>query len=307
MSNMKEPAPNTHISLSLTEDEAIDFKKKSQLKEIWRRMKKNKMAIVGLCIFALIVFCTVFADLIVDYDKGIEQVIEIRLQGPSAEHWFGTDMYGRDMFARIIHGTRYSFIMGVAAVMVGIAIGGTLGAVAGYYGGIVDTVIMRIMDTIMCIPFMLLSLTIVSALGPGLVNVLIALMLSMVPNYTRVIRSAILTVTGMDFIEAAKSCGTPNRYIVFKHILPNAIGTVIVQATMSVGSTIIAAAGMSFIGMGIQPPAPEWGSMLSEGREYMRYSSYIVLFPGLAIALSALALNLMGDGLRDALDPRLKD
>lgn len=307
MSNMKEPAPNTHISLSLTEDEAIDFKKKSQLKEIWRRMKKNKMAVVGLCIFSLIVFCTVFADLIVDYDKGIEQVIEIRLQGPSAEHWFGTDMYGRDMFARIIHGTRYSFIMGVVAVMVGIAIGGTLGAVAGYYGGIVDTVIMRIMDTIMCIPFMLLSLTIVSALGPGLVNVLIALMLSMVPNYTRVIRSAILTVTGMDFIEAAKSCGTPNRYIVFKHILPNAIGTVIVQATMSVGSTIIAAAGMSFIGMGIQPPAPEWGSMLSEGREYMRYSSYIVLFPGLAIALSALALNLMGDGLRDALDPRLKD
>ena len=307
MSNRKEPVPNTHVSLSLTEDEAVNFKKKSQIKEVWRRMKKNKMAIVGLCIFALIVFCTIFADLIVDYDKGIEQVIEIRLQGPSAEHWFGTDMYGRDMFARIIHGTRYSFIMGVVAVMVGIAIGGTLGAVAGYYGGIVDTVIMRIMDTIMCIPFMLLSLTIVSALGPGLVNVLIALMLSMVPNYTRVIRSAILTVTGTDFIEAAKSCGTPNRYIVFKHILPNAIGTVIVQATMSVGSTIIAAAGMSFIGMGIQPPAPEWGSMLSEGREYMRYSSYIVLFPGLAIALSALALNLMGDGLRDALDPRLKD
>ncbi len=307
MSNRKEPVPNTHVSLSLTEDEAVNFKKKSQIKEVWRRMKKNKMAIVGLCIFALIVFCTIFADLIVDYDKGIEQVIEIRLQGPSAEHWFGTDMYGRDMFARIIHGTRYSFIMGVVAVMVGIAIGGTLGAVAGYYGGIVDTVIMRIMDTIMCIPFMLLSLTIVSALGPGLVNVLIALMLSMVPNYTRVIRSAILTVTGTDFIEAAKSCGTPNRYIVFKHILPNAIGTVIVQATMSVGSMIIAAAGMSFIGMGIQPPAPEWGSMLSEGREYMRYSSYIVLFPGLAIALSALALNLMGDGLRDALDPRLKD
>lgn len=307
MSNNKDTSPNTHISLSLTEDEAINFKKKSQLKEVWRRMKKNRMAVLGLCIFILIVLCTIFADLIVDYDKGIEQNIDIRLQGPSAEHWFGTDMYGRDMFARIIHGTRYSFVMGVVAVIVGIAIGGTLGAVAGYYGGIVDTVIMRIVDTIMCIPFMLLSLTIVSALGPGLVNVLIALMLSMVPNYTRVIRSAILTVTGMDYIEAAKSCGTPNRYIIFKHVLPNAIGTVIVQATMSVGSTIIAAAGMSFIGMGIQPPAPEWGSMLSEGREFMRYSPYIVLFPGLAIAFSALALNLMGDGLRDALDPRLKD
>lgn len=305
--NMKDASPKKHVSLSLTEDEAVNFKKKSQLKEVWRRMRKNKMAVVGLCIFTVIVLCTIFADLIVDYDKGIDQNIEIRLQGPSAEHWFGTDMYGRDMFARIIHGTRYSFVMGIVAVIVGITIGGTLGAVAGYYGGIVDTVIMRIMDTVMCIPFMLLSLTIVSALGPGLVNVLIALMLSMVPNYTRVIRSAILTVTGMDYIEAAKSCGTPNRYIVFKHVLPNAIGTVIVQATMSVGSTIIAAAGMSFIGMGIQPPAPEWGSMLSEGREYMRYSPYIVLFPGLAIAFSALALNLMGDGLRDALDPRLKD
>lgn len=307
MSNTKNTSTNTHISLSLTEEEAVSFKKKSHLKEVWRRMKKNRMAVVGLCIFMVIIFCTIFADLIVGYDEGITQNIDIRLQGPSAEHWFGTDMYGRDMFARIIHGTRYSFVMGVVAVVVGIAIGGILGAVAGYYGGKVDTIIMRIMDTIMCIPFMLLSLTIVSALGPGLVNVLIALMLSMVPNYTRVIRSAILTVAGMDYIEAAKSCGTPNRYIIFKHVLPNAIGTIIVQATMSVGTTIIAAAGMSFIGMGIQPPAPEWGSMLAEGREYMRYSPYIVLFPGLAIAFSALALNLMGDGLRDALDPRLKD
>lgn len=289
------------------EAELLSFKKKSQLSEIWRRMKKNRLAMVGLVIFALIVLCTIFADLIVPYQRGIDQVMSVRLQPPSGAHIFGTDMYGRDIFARIIHGTRYSFVMGVIAVLVGITIGGVLGAVAGYYGGMVDAVIMRIVDTIMCIPFMLLSLTIVTALGPGLVNVLIALMISMVPNFTRVIRSAILTVAGMDFIEAARSCGTPNRFIVFKHVLPNAIGTVIVQATMSVGSTIIAAAGMSFIGMGIQPPAPEWGSMLSEGREYMRYSPYIVLFPGLAIAFSALSLNLMGDGLRDALDPRLKD
>ena len=299
--------PRGSATLSFTEDELVNFKKKSQIAEIWRRMRKNKLAMVGLGIFIVIVLCTTFADVIVPYETGIIQVMEERMMPPGGGHIFGTDMYGRDIFARIIHGTRYSFVMGVFAVLVGISAGGVLGAVAGYYGGIVDTVIMRVVDTVSCIPFMLLSLTIVSALGPGLINVLLALMIAMVPNYTRVIRSAILTVANMDFIEAARACGTPNRAIVFKHVLPNAIGTVIVQATMSVGGTIIAAAGMSFIGMGIQPPAPEWGSMLSEGREYMRYSPFIVLFPGLAIAMSALSLNLMGDGLRDALDPRLKD
>jgi len=283
------------------------YKKKSQSKEIWKRMKRNKISMVGLTIFAIILFCTIFADIIVPYQVALEQDIGNRLLSPSTEHWFGTDTFGRDIFARIIHGTRNSLVMGMGAVMVGITLGGILGATSGYYGGKIDTLIMRFMDTIMCIPFMLLALAIVAALGPGLVNVLIALMISMVPSYTRVIRSAILTVVGQDYIEAAKSCGTPDRFIILKHILPNAIGPIIVQATMSVGTMIIWAASMSFLGMGIQPPTPEWGSMLSEGKDYMLYAPHLVLFPGMAIALTALSLNLMGDGLRDALDPRLKD
>lgn len=283
------------------------YKKKNRIREIWKQMKKNKIAMLGLTIFLLIVFCTIFADIIVYYQMALKQNMDVRLQPPSASHWFGTDVYGRDIFARIIHGTRNSLVMGIGAVIVGISLGGIFGAVAGYYGGIIDMCIMRVMDTIMCIPFMLLALAIISALGPGLVNVLIALMLSMVPYYTRVIRSAILTVTGQDFIEAAKSCGTPDRYIILKHILPNAIGPVIVQATMSVGTMIIWAASMSFLGMGIQPPTPEWGSMLSEGKDYMLHSPHLVIFPGMAIVLTALSVNLLGDGLRDALDPRLKD
>lgn len=296
---------------SITEMNTINikkkYKKKSQFKEIWKRMKRNRIAMFGLAIFALIVFCTIFADLLVPYKVALEQNIGIRLQPPSAVHWFGTDVYGRDIFARIIHGTRNSLVMGIGAVIVGISLGGVFGAAAGYYGGRIDALVMRVMDTIMCIPFMLMALAIVAALGPGLVNVLIALMLSMVPYYTRVIRSAILTVIGQDFIEAAKACGTPDRYIILKHILPNAIGPVIVQATMSVGSMIIWAAAMSFLGMGIQPPTPEWGSMLSEGKDYMLYAPHLVIFPGMAIVLTALSINLMGDGLRDALDPRLKD
>ena len=283
------------------------YKKKSRLGEIWKRMKRNKIAMVGLVMFGLIALCTVFANLIIPYQTGLEQNIGIRLQPPTSAHWFGTDVYGRDIFARIIHGARNSLIMGIGAVVVGISLGGLFGATAGYYGGRIDTVISRLMDIIMCIPFMLMALAIVAALGPGLVNVLIALMLSMVPYYTRVIRSAILTVTGMDFIEAARASGTPDRWIILKHIIPNAIGPVIVQATMSVGNMIIWASAMSFLGMGIQPPTPEWGSMLSEGKDYMLYAPHLVMFPGLAIVLTALSINLMGDGLRDALDPRLKD
>ena len=282
-------------------------KKNRRTAEVWRRMRKNKVAMVGLVIFSIILLCTIFADLIVSHDVALEQVMDHRYAKSSSTLWFGGDLYGRDIFARIIHGTRNSLIMGIGAVAVGITLGGLLGSLAGYYGGLADMVISRVLDTIMCMPFMLLALAIVAALGPGLVNVLIALMLSMVPYYTRVIRSAILNVAGMDFIRAGKACGTPNYLIILKHILPNAIGPIIVQATMSVGSMIINSAAMSFLGMGIQPPEPEWGAMLSEGKDYMLYAPHLVIFPGLAIMLTALSVNLMGDGLRDALDPRLKD
>jgi len=283
------------------------YKKKSQAANIWKRMKRNRIAMVGMVLFTIIILVVIFANAIAPYSNAIHQDMSVRLQGPSLAHLFGTDAYGRDVFARIVYGSRYSVLSGIIGVFVGISLGGILAAIAGYYGGKLDTIIMRVMDTLMSIPLMLLALAIVAALGPGLVNALMALMLAMIPYYTRVIRSAMLTIVGQDFIEAARSCGTPDRFIIIKHILPNAVGTVIVQATMSVGAMIINAAGLSFLGMGIQPPTPEWGAMLSEGKDYMMYAPYLVLFPGLAITITALSLNLMGDGLRDALDPRLKD
>lgn len=288
-------------------EQTVQFKKKSNAKEIWRRFRRNKTAMIGLVIFTVILLAVIFAGAIVPYEKALEQDIVNRLQGPSMEHWLGTDAYGRDIFARILHGGRRSLFMGIIAVAVGICIGGVLGACAGYYGGKIDTIIMRIMDTIMGIPFMLLALAIVAALGAGLTNVLIALVISMIPSYTRIIRSVILTVVGQDYIEAARACGSQDRFIIIKHIIPNAIGPVIVQATMSVGTMIIWAASMSFLGMGVQPPTPEWGYMLSEGKDYILTAPHLVIFPGLAIVLTALSLNLLGDGLRDALDPKLKD
>ncbi|HIR14878.1 MAG TPA: ABC transporter permease [Candidatus Choladousia intestinavium] len=285
----------------------IRIKKKSQAGDIWRRFLKNKTAVLGLVIFAAIMLAAIFADFIVSYDKGITQNILERLQGPSAAHWFGTDNFGRDIFARVIHGSRNSLLVGIGAVAIGITVGGLLGSIAGFYGGKIDSVIGRIMDTIMSIPLMLLVLSLVTALGNSLINVLLAMMIANIPQYVRIVRAAILSVVGQDYIEAAKACGTSNFKIIIKHVIPNAIGPIIVQATMAVGTMILNAAGISFLGMGIQPPTPEWGSMLNEGKQFMTMYPYIVVFPGIAIGLTALALNLMGDGLRDALDPKLKD
>ena len=284
-----------------------NVKKYSQSREVWQRFCRNKLAVFGLVLFLVIVLLAIFADVIAPHGIELEMNMADRLQPPSGAHWFGTDNFGRDVFARIVHGARYSLVVGLVAVAVGITIGGVLGAVAGFFGNLVDTAIMWIMDTLMCIPYMLLVLSVVAALGANLQNVVIAIVISTIPIYTRVIRSSVLTVVGMDYIEAARSCGTPDRFIILRHVLPNAIGPVIVQATMSVGTTIISAASTSFLGMGVQPPTPEWGAMLSESKNFITSQPYLVLFPGVAIGLTVLALNLMGDGLRDALDPKLKD
>ncbi len=283
------------------------YKKKSRFKEFWRRMRKSKAGMFGLCLFLLIVLVAACADLIVPYEQALAQDPMNRMQVPSQAHIFGTDIYGRDIFARIVYGTRYTLLIGLCAVALGITLGCIIGSIAGYFGGMVDSIIMRIMDTIVCIPFMLMALSIVAALGPGLFNVLIALIIANIPTYTRVIRSAMLTVVDSDYVEAAKACGVKDLEIIFHHILPNALGVIIVQATMTFGSMIISASTMSFLGMGIKPPTPEWGYMLSEGKNYIMYAPHMVIFPGLAIVLTVLSLNLMGDGLRDALDPRLKD
>ena len=276
-------------------------------KEIWRRFCKNKAAVIGLIILTVIVLLAVCADLIVPYEKVISQSGSERLLAPSAAHWFGTDEYGRDLFARVIHGARYSLFIGVATSLIALIVGAVLGASAGYFGGVVDNIICRITDVFLCVPPILLSLAVVAALGANLRNLIIAITVSCIPGNVRLVRSVVMTVAEEDYIEAARSYGTSKARIIFRYVLPNAMGPIIVNTTMSIAGMILSAAGLSFIGMGIQPPSPEWGALLSEAEAYMFTAPYMLLFPGIFIILSALSFNLVGDGLTDALDPKLKD
>jgi peptide/nickel transport system permease protein len=291
----------------MTDKNATPIKKRSALSETWRRIKKNKAAMFGLAVIVIFALISMSASLISPYDAAIKQNPRIRLQGPSAEHIFGTDGYGRDVFARLIHGSRISLTLGFATTLISVLFGGFFGAAAGFYGGKVDAIIMRICDIMMCIPGILLALAMVAALGPSMTNLMIAITISNVPGFVRLVRASILSVVDQEFVEAARACATSDLRIIFKHILPNAMGPIIVQATMSIAGMLLVASSLSFLGMGIQPPTPEWGAMLGEAREYMRTAGYLILFPGLAVAFAALAFNLLGDGLRDALDPRLKN
>ena len=284
------------------------FKKRSQLSLIWHRLSRNKLAMLGLLLMTVIFGLALCADLIADYDQAVVGMnIMERLQPPSAKHWFGTDGYGRDVFARVVHGSRLSLSLSIVSMAIAVAVGSLIGAISGYYGGKIDDVLMRLMDMLLAIPPMLMSISIVAALGRSMVNLMLALALAYMPVFARVIRSSILSVKGQEFVEAAKACGTSDARIIMRHIVPNAIGPIIVQATLAMGSAILTISSLSFMGMGIQPPQPEWGTMLYEGRDLIRTSPYLVVFPGLAIAVSVLSLNLLGDGLRDALDPRLKN
>lgn len=282
-------------------------KKRSMAAEIWQRLLRNKMAMLGLFILIVLALAAIFADVIADYDTMVvAQNISERLQGPSAAHWFGTDEFGRDIFARIIHGSRVSLTVGLISVSVSLIVGGSLGAFAGFYGGRVDNVIMRIMDIFLAIPSILLAITIVAALGTNLVNVMLAIGVSGIPTFARIVRAAVMGVKDQEFVESARAIGAGSVTIIFREILPNCMAPIIVQSTLSVASAILSTASLSFIGLGVQPPDPEWGAMLSSGRNFLRDAVHITLFPGLAIIITILALNLLGDGLRDALDPRLK-
>ena len=284
------------------------FKKRSQLSLIWHRLSRNKLAMLGLFLMTTILTLAFCADLIADYNQTVVGMnIMERLQPPSAKHWFGTDGYGRDVFARVVHGSRLSLSLSIISMAIAVAVGSLIGAISGYYGGKIDDVLMRLMDMLLAIPPMLMSISIVAALGRSMVNLMLALALAYMPVFARVIRSSILSVKGQEFVEAAKACGTSDARIIMRHIVPNAVGPIIVQATLAMGSAILTISSLSFMGMGIQPPQPEWGTMLYEGRDLIRTSPYLVVFPGLAIAVSVLSLNLLGDGLRDALDPRLKN
>ncbi|MCR5161092.1 MAG: ABC transporter permease [Lachnospiraceae bacterium] len=282
-------------------------RRNSQLKEFWRRFRKNRTAMLGFVILAVIIGIAVFADLIVPYSKCIEQIGADRLQTPNPAHWFGTDELGRDLFSRVVHGSRYSLFVGVATSLTALVIGAVLGASAAYFGGMIDNVIMRIIDVFMCVPPILLSLAVVSALGTNLRNLIIAITISCIPGNVRLIRSVVLTVAEQDYVEAARSYGTSNGRIIFRYVLPNAMGPIIVNTTMMISSMILSAAGLSFIGMGIQPPTPEWGALLSNAQTYIFSAPYLLFFPGIFIILTSLAFNLVGDGLTDALDPKLKD
>lgn len=282
-------------------------KKRSQFEEVWRRLKKNKMAMIGLAIVAFLVLLAVFADFLFDYEEVvIKQNTAIRLQGPSAEHWFGTDEFGRDILARLVHGGRISLVVGVIAVAIALVLGGTLGAISGFFGGKVDMIISRAMDILLAVPSLLLSITIVSALGPSIINLMIAIAVSSVPGYARIVRSSVMTVRDNEFVEAAKAIGANDAQIIASHILPNCLAPIIVQVSLKVASAILSTSGLSFLGLGVKAPTPEWGSMLSGGRAYLRNAPHLTVFPGLCIMLTILSMNLLGDGLRDALDPKLK-
>ena len=286
--------------------DSTEKKKLSRSAEVWRRYRKSPTAMIGLAISSVIILSAIFADIIVPYDYGIKQVIPDRLQGPSLKHLFGTDDLGRDLFSRVIHGSRSSLVLGILTTAVATLIGGFLGGICAYYGNRVDNIIMRLLDVITSIPSTLLSLSIVAALGPGIRNLVIAITVSRVPTFARVIRSAVLNIVNQEYIEAAKAGGTRNLRIMLRHVYPNAMSPIIVQCTMSISQLILQAAGLSFLGMGMQPPAPEWGALLNSARDFMRTAPHLMLFPGIAIVLAALAFNLVGDGLRDAFDPRLK-
>ena len=282
-------------------------KKRSQFEEVWRRLKKNKMAMIGLAIVVFLVLLAVFADFLFDYEQVvIKQNTAIRLQGPSAEHWFGTDEFGRDILARLVHGGRISLVVGVIAVAIALVLGGTLGAISGFFGGTVDMLISRAMDILLAVPSLLLSITIVSALGPSIINLMIAIAVSSVPGYARIVRSSVMTVRDNEFVEAAKAIGANDAQIIASHILPNCLAPIIVQVSLKVASAILSTSGLSFLGLGVKAPTPEWGSMLSGGRAYLRNAPHLTVFPGLCIMLTILSMNLLGDGLRDALDPKLK-
>ena len=285
----------------------MEYKKRSQAYDVWRRFRKNKAAVAGLVIIVSFALLAIFADFIRDYQEdAIAMNAAIRLQGPCAQHIFGTDAYGRDVFARLIFGARVSLTIGLVCVSVAMLVGGTIGALSGYVGGRFDIIVMRVTEMFSCIPGVLLALAIIAALGQSMQNLVIAMTIAASPAFARITRALILPIVDQDFVEAARACGTKTGRIIWRHIAPNIMGPMIVQATMAIASVIISAAGLSFIGMGIQPPAPEWGAMLSQGNNFIRTAPHLVVFPGMAIVLSALSFNLVGDGLRDALDPRLR-
>ncbi len=282
-------------------------KSRGQIYDIWRAMRSNKLTMACLIFVLFLIFLAVFADVLFNYETDIiAQSIPDRLQPPSALHWFGTDAFGRDYFGRVVYATRITMIIAVLATLGGSVLGILIGSLSAYYGGKIDAAIQRILDVIISIPQILLIICVVTVLGGGVRNLIIAFIFSMTPGFSRVVRSTVMVTRENEYVEAARAVGASDLQIIVSHLLPNSLGPLIVQATMSISLCILSTAGLGYLGLGVAAPQPEWGLMLSEAQEYMRTEVYLILFPGLAIVLSAVAFNLLGDGLRDAMDPRLR-
>jgi peptide/nickel transport system permease protein len=279
--------------------------KSSPLRETWRRLKMNRAAICGLAVIVVMVTSALLAPWVAPYDP-TKMDVRARLQGPSLEHVLGTDNFGRDIFSRIVYASRISLVIGFVAVGIGAVFGGIAGAVSGYYGRWLDSLLMRAMDVLLSIPQIILAIAIVGAMGASLLNLMIAVGISVLPRYARLVRASAMSLRDLEFIEAARAAGASDLRIILQNIIPNCMAPLIVLSTLGVAQAILSAATLSFLGLGIQPPTPEWGSMLSDGRQFLRNAPHITIFPGLAIVIVVMALNMLGDGLRDALDPKLR-
>ena len=291
----------------IQEEQGFVLPKSNQFKETFQRLCENKAALAGMVFLILLISVSICADFLFNYQETcVQQNIMERLQWPSWEHPFGTDEFGRDLLARVVHGSRISLSIGFTAVAFGLLVGGFLGTIAGYFGGWIDNIIMRACDVFLAVPMMLMAIVIVAALGASIIYLVISLAIASVPTFARLVRSAVLTVRDMEYIEAAKAIGVKTPRTIVHYILPNCLGPIIVQTTLRIAATISNTAALSFLGLGVKAPQPEWGALLSSGREFIRDSGYLAFIPGLCIMLTILALNLLGDGLRDALDPRLK-
>ena len=292
------------IKMENTENMKIE-KPESQLHMMWSALKKNKIAVVGLIVILLLVFIAFFGESIAPYDP-LKIDMGSAKQAPSASHWFGTDIQGRDIFSRVLSGTKYSLFVGIGAVAFSLVIGTIIGAIAGYFGGIIDIVFMRIMDMMLAIPSILLAITLMAAFGQGLDKAIVAIGIVSIPEYARIVRSSILSVKENDYVAAAKVIGNNDGRIIFKHILPNVVSSIVVRATLGISTAILDIAALGFLGLGVKPPTPEWGTMLGDAKTYILSLPYMIVFPGIAISITVLAFNLFGDGLRDALDPKAR-
>lgn len=276
------------------------------LTEFWLKFQKQRLAFISAIFVFILILLAIIGPYITPYDIS-EADYEHVLEGPSVQHWAGTDSFGRDIFSRMIAGTRISLFVGLVSVLIGALIGTFLGLVSGYYGKWVDSLIMRFCDILFAFPGILLAIGIIAILGPGLINVVFAVAIFSIPTFARIVRSSTLSAKSTLYVEATRSIGAKPRRIIWKHIFPSTLSSIIVYFTMKIGNAILTAASLSFLGLGAQPPSPEWGAMLSAGRDYLDTAPHVIMYPGLIIFLAVLAFNLLGDGLRDALDPKIKD